>query len=434
MNRYRSGPPRLGHELFLTDGGIETTLIFHEGIDLPHFAAFDLLRHAEGREALVRYYRQYMRLAERLGMGIVLESATWRANPDWGKLLGYGASDLSAANVAAIQMLKELRDELTDAAGPAVISGCVGPRGDGYVVGATMTVVEATRYHTDQIGAFEQSEADMVTAITMTYVEEAIGVARAADAIGMPVVISFTVETDGRLPSGTPLGEAIASVDGATDGAPVYYMINCAHPTHFDHALHADAGWLERIGAFERRLPTKPRGARRGSRPRRGRPRGARRRIRGPLEEASEALRARRLLRDGPPPRGCHRRVVSGRGPEGDTPHLAQSGLESGAGWFVTFRDPSPSACTVKISPTPEIRLVNAIRDPSRDHDGAKSDWSVSRITFPPSRSATKRASSPWKRWLVNAMLRPSGDQAGSPSSEGWFVMLTGFDPSARIT
>ena len=87
----------------------------------------------------------------------------------------------------------------------------------------------------------------MVTAITMTHVGEAVGVVRAAEAAGLPVAISFTVETDGRLPTGQPLGEAIEAVDAATGALPAYYMINCAHPTHFAHELGADGGWTGRV-------------------------------------------------------------------------------------------------------------------------------------------------------------------------------------------
>src|SRR5436189_1651192 len=86
----------------------------------------------------------------------------------------------------------------------------------------------------------------MVTVLTINYTEEAVGVARAAEAHGLPSVISFTVETDGRLPTGQPLAEAIDQVDSATGGAPAYFMVNCAHPTHFEAEL-AGGAWRERI-------------------------------------------------------------------------------------------------------------------------------------------------------------------------------------------
>ncbi|HYG56172.1 MAG TPA: homocysteine S-methyltransferase family protein [Burkholderiales bacterium] len=229
--------PQLDGGLFLTDGGIETTLIFNEGIGLPHFAAFHLLKDKAGEAALRRYFRAYGALAKRFGAGLILESATWRASADWGAKLGYDGRDLLEANRRAIWLLEELRDEMKGTR--VVISGCVGPRGDGYVADAVMTPREAQIYHARQVDAFASTAADMVTAITMTTTEEAVGIAHAAREAGLPVAISFTVETDGRLPSGEPLGAAIERSDHETSGYVAYYMINCAHPTHFAGALEA---------------------------------------------------------------------------------------------------------------------------------------------------------------------------------------------------
>jgi S-methylmethionine-dependent homocysteine/selenocysteine methylase len=247
MARYRSVLPQLGGGLFLTDGGIETTLIFQEGLELPDFAAFHLLRSPEGEAALAKYFRSYAEIARRAGAGLVLESATWRASSDWGRRLGYSKEALAAVNRRAIEMLEKLRDEYASEAVPVVISGCVGPRGDGYVVERAMNAAEAEAYHREQIETFAGTAADMVTAITMTSAPEAIGIARAAWKTGMPAAISFTVETDGRLPSGQPLGEAVEEVDRETSGSPAYYMINCAHPSHFESALPAGERWVERI-------------------------------------------------------------------------------------------------------------------------------------------------------------------------------------------
>ena len=247
MTRYRSRLPQLDGEIFLTDGGIETTLIFHEGLDLPHFAAFDLLREQAGKDALKKYYAPYAATAREGGLGFILESATWRASPDWAEKLGYSSDALEAANRASIELLEELRAEFETPASPMVISGCVGPRGDGYDPGDAMTPDEAEAYHAVQIGTFAGTNADMITAITMTNVEEAIGVTRAAAKAGMPAVISFTVETDGTLPTGQAISDAIAAVDDATGAGPAYFMINCAHPTHFEDRLSAGGGWLERV-------------------------------------------------------------------------------------------------------------------------------------------------------------------------------------------
>lgn len=246
MSKYRQDLPQLGSRLFLTDAGIETTLIFQDGLDLPYFAAFHRLADTDGRAALDRYFRRHAGIALQQGTGFILESATWRASSDWGGLLGYDRDSLAGANREAIRMLADIRRELETPQTPMVISGCVGPRGDGYDPGALMSPEEAEAYHAEQIRTFAETEADLVTAITMTNCSEAIGVTRAAQSAGMPVVISFTVETDGRLPTGQPLREAIADVDAATDGGPAYFMINCAHPSHFEAIL--DGGkWIERL-------------------------------------------------------------------------------------------------------------------------------------------------------------------------------------------
>jgi S-methylmethionine-dependent homocysteine/selenocysteine methylase len=247
MPKYRSNLSLLSSRLFLTDSGLETTLIFHDGIDLPCFAAFDLLRNSEGVQRLRRYYARHAAIAEANGLGFILESPTWRASSDWGRKLGYSGGALAAVNRTAIALMTDLRDGCESQASPMVISGCVGPRGDGYDPGAMMSAEEAETYHMAQIDVFADSEADMVTAITMTYADEAIGIARAANRAGMPVVISFTVETDGSLPTGQSLQDAIAAVDAATGGVPLYYMINCAHPTHFAHVLAGGDAWLDRV-------------------------------------------------------------------------------------------------------------------------------------------------------------------------------------------
>jgi homocysteine S-methyltransferase len=233
--------------LFLTDAGLETDILFNRGIDLPHFASITLLQTANGRHALQDYYRGFLELARRMGTGLVLESATWRSSPDWAEPLGMTLAELDALNADAIAMLNALRAEYQSDASPIVVSGCIGPRGDGYDPGRIMSVDEAQAYHVHQAQIFQSAGADMIAAITMTNVPEAVGLALAANAVDVPVAISFTVETDGRLPTGDSLAEAVAAVDDATQGYPAYYMINCAHPTHFVGALEDNAPWTARI-------------------------------------------------------------------------------------------------------------------------------------------------------------------------------------------
>jgi S-methylmethionine-dependent homocysteine/selenocysteine methylase len=224
----------------ITDGGMETTLIFKQGFDLPDFASFVLLDDPARRDALRAYYRSYIDIAEARGVGIIIDTPTWRANPDWGERLGYDPEALAEVNRRAVALLEELRSP------PVVISGCIGPRGDGYRVDAAMSAEDAEAYHAPQVETFSETTADLVSALTLTYADEATGIVRAAAAREVPVVISFTVETDGRLPSGQALGEAIEQVDSETDGAAAYFMVNCAHPTHFADALEPGP-WLERL-------------------------------------------------------------------------------------------------------------------------------------------------------------------------------------------
>jgi S-methylmethionine-dependent homocysteine/selenocysteine methylase len=255
--KYRDRLPQRDGDLFLTDGGIETVLIFHEGLDLPEFAAFDLLNDEQGTERLRSYYAPYVALARERALGFVLESPTWRASPRWAAAIGYNRDQLHRLNRKAIELLEEIREEHERSGPPIVISGCVGPHDDGYDPAELLTAEAAQDYHSTQVATFAETAADMVTAITMTYVEEAIGVARAAAESGMPAAISFTVETDGRLPSGQPLGEAIAQVDDDTGKSPSYYMINCAHPTHFASVLEDNGGWRDRVQGLRANASTR---------------------------------------------------------------------------------------------------------------------------------------------------------------------------------
>lgn len=247
MSKYRQRLPQLNDRLFITDGGLETTLVFLEKLDLPCFAAFDLLKNDEGIAILRRYYDRYLETARTHGLGAVLEAPTWRANPDWAAQLGYDADSLDDANRTAIGLMLELREAFETPTSPMVISGNLGPRADGYRVEAKMTAAEAQSYHSRQVETFAGTDADFISAFTINYTSEAIGIVNAAREAGMPAVMSFTVETDGRLPSGEGLGEAIRRTDDETDGYAAYYMLNCAHPDHFESVLKQGDGWQQRI-------------------------------------------------------------------------------------------------------------------------------------------------------------------------------------------
>ncbi len=243
-------PQLSGDRVFLTDGGLETTMIFHRGLELPLFAAFTLLEEEQGRAALREYFSRYLEVAREHDAGFILDTATWRANPDWGAQLGYDAAALDRINRDAVGFAHEIRERHGESPAPILVDGVVGPRGDGYVAGELMSAEEAERYHGPQVRSFATAGADMVSAITMTYAEEATGIARAAAAAGIPVAISFTVETDGRLPSGQALGDAIAQVDRETAGSVAYHMVNCAHPTHFEEVIAQGGEWRDRIAGL----------------------------------------------------------------------------------------------------------------------------------------------------------------------------------------
>ena len=236
-------------KVYLSDGGLETVLIFHEGIELPCFASFGLLDNEDGRETLRRYYDQYAALAIEKGAGFILETPTWRASADWAAELGYSIEQVLDLNRKGVDLIREVRDKWQTSESPFVLSGNIGPRGDGYSPSAIMSAEAARDYHAAQIRVFAESGVDVVTAITLNYVDEAIGVALAAEQAELPVVIGFTTETDGLLPDGTSLEAAIAAVDAAVAVPPAYYMVNCAHVDHFKDALHEGAEWTRRIHA-----------------------------------------------------------------------------------------------------------------------------------------------------------------------------------------
>ena len=209
-----------------------------------------LLDSEEGKKAIRAYFDRYLPMAVAHGVGFILESPTWRANPDWAAKAGYGRARLAELNHDAIVLMRDIRAKHESARTPIVISGCIGPRGDGYDPGTLMSPDEAAAYHGWQIEVLRDAGVDFVSAFTMTNVNEALGVALAAKKAGVPSVISFTLETDGRLPTGETLGEAITAVDRASGAAPAYFMINCAHPTHFAGALEAGSSWVKRLRAI----------------------------------------------------------------------------------------------------------------------------------------------------------------------------------------
>lgn len=248
MSRYRTELPQLSGDLFLADAGIETDLIFNHGIEIREFAAHTLLSETAGREALANYFRPFLRLAKQYDAGFILDSQTWKAHRHWASDLQSAPEELRQANRDSIQFISELRDEFPDNK-PIVLTGIVGPRGDAYSPDQLIEANQAREYYREQVGWLSETECDMVCGTTFTQAGEAIGLVLACNELEMPVVISFTVETDGSLPTGQSLGEAIVSVDDATNCGASYFAVNCAHPDHFFHVLK-DQPWGKRIKAM----------------------------------------------------------------------------------------------------------------------------------------------------------------------------------------
>ncbi|CAF0971053.1 unnamed protein product [Adineta ricciae] len=251
MAKYRNQLPQLSDRFFIISGGLETYLVYQKKMNLPYSATFPVLKSEAGCEVIKDYLSQFAMIAKKYGAGLIFQAVTWRASPDYLKKLGYEIEDLPSIVQQAVDLLVDIRNEYETETTPIVINASMGPRGDGYNPTTIMSPDEAQTYHSTQINAFSQSKADFITAFTLNYPEEAIGIVRAAKAVNMPIAISFTVSSDGRLPTGQSLKDAIEMVDSVTVKAPIYYMINCAHPNTFEKLLDPKEAWVQRIHGFK---------------------------------------------------------------------------------------------------------------------------------------------------------------------------------------
>lgn len=246
MAVHRTRLPQLSGQPFLTDGGLETDMVFNHGFELPAFAAHTLLETEKGRQALEDYFRGFLTLARDQELGFILDTVTWRAQRFFADELGVQPAALKTVNEDAVAFAAGLRREFATNRAPIVLNAAIGPRGDAYAPEDWISADAAHAYHAEQLGWLAETDIDMATALTFTNSAEAIGVTRAAADVGLPIAISFTVETDGVLPRGETLASAIQAVDDATDGGPIYYMLNCAHPSHILPALDRGS-WTKRL-------------------------------------------------------------------------------------------------------------------------------------------------------------------------------------------
>jgi len=246
MSTQRSALPNETNRLFLTDGGTETWLIHKRGLELPYFSSFHLLNDARATEEIRSYYRSFADIAVEHGTAFIFDSLTYRASTDWGELLGYSAGALAEMNLMALELYREVAHESGLADSDAIISGCIGPKGDAYEQNAALAADGAQEYHQVQVDTFKSGDVDIVTALSLSSSQEAIGIVRAAQAAGLQSAISFMVEKDHCLQSGESLQTAIETVDRATGAAAAYFMVNCAHPIDFGPAL-TDGKWVSRV-------------------------------------------------------------------------------------------------------------------------------------------------------------------------------------------
>jgi len=260
MSLTRPAPARVpttARPLWVTDGGLEADLIHHHGVDLPGSAAFPLLGTTEGRALLTSYYSGFAQVARRTGTGLLLETPTWRANPDWVVALGGSPQDVRRINLESVVFLAGLGEmllasgALSTAAktgtsgrqsddGAFQVRGVIGPKGNGYLPERRPTAEEFADYHSVQAAALCDGGVSWVTAYTLSTLAEAVGVVRAARAHSLKVGICFTVESDGRLPDGSPVAAAVEELWQRS--APDGLLLNCASPSHIVRALEDD-GW-----------------------------------------------------------------------------------------------------------------------------------------------------------------------------------------------
>ncbi len=239
--------PQLTGKLCLTEGGIETYMQYKKGHAFRHFCLFDLMDRPEARADLRTYHEDLIKVALKHKVGAILDGVHYRTSRDWGELLGYSKQGLKEVVIQGIEFYKDLARQYQTADSPMPVSGVVGPRGDAYKVGRIMSADEAEDYHAEQLETMKQAGADFATALTFSQVDEAIGVVRAAQAIDLPVVVSFALGAGGRLKTGVDLSDAIETVDEATGNGPVYFMINCTHPVDFAPAFKAPGPWVKRL-------------------------------------------------------------------------------------------------------------------------------------------------------------------------------------------
>ena len=235
---------------YLTEGGQETEIMYRHGHDLPEFAMFALLDRPEARDDLRAMFTRYLETAAVNGFVPLMGGVDYRLSPDWGQLIGYSPAVLQDMQLRAIDLLREVARPFRAQVPEILFAGIVGPRGDAYQLNRDITEAEAEDYHSAQVGWLKMAGVDLVSALTFNNVPEAVGLSRAAARAGLPVSVSFTLDSTHRLRSGPSLREAIEAADAALGAdRPDFYGVNCSHPYEFLPALEP-GDWVLRLRAL----------------------------------------------------------------------------------------------------------------------------------------------------------------------------------------
>lgn len=246
MADAKSFPSKQEGRFYLSEGGTETELMYKYGFELPEFAMFPLLNNPDAVSKMREMFRSYLEVVAVNGMCALMGGLDYRASPDWGERLGYSPEGLAEANHHALAFLREIADEYTTDIQEILIQGVIGPRGDAYERNETITENEAEDYHSVQLKTLKEADVDLALAMTFNNIRESIGVARAAAKVGVPLAISFIVNSESKLDTGQSLGEAIATIDAETNHAPEFYSVNCCHPIEYEPAIES-YDWINRV-------------------------------------------------------------------------------------------------------------------------------------------------------------------------------------------
>lgn len=240
-------PPMGSGEIFLTEGGSETEIMYRHGFELPEFAMFPLLDNPKAVSAMHGIFSKQLDVAAEFGLSFLLSGLDYRASPDWGAKLGYSPTALAEANTAAIDFLRDVAKGYEGQVPRLLFGGILGPRGDAYGLNREITADVAEEYHAVQLETLKLAGVDFACAMTFNNIPESVGAARAAAKIGVPLSVSLTLDSTHRLKSGPSLADAITEIDAQTgNDAPDFYLLNCSHPLEYEPALETE-DWINRL-------------------------------------------------------------------------------------------------------------------------------------------------------------------------------------------